>query len=182
MSVQKLEIVRKARKDQGRCGRCGKPLPAGSAYQYWYPGFRSTQKIVRCMDCTPRPSERESSLASSLLAAQESFEDNVDNLESVEDIEAAVQEVAEACQELATEYESALDGWENGNEQLQEKVDHYTDQSNEIDGWSWEGADQPDLCEDHEDEDCPACQEKREEWIEEVREAAREVVNSIETL
>lgn len=191
MSVQKLEIVKKSRKDQGKCGKCGTPLPAGSAYQYWYPGFRSSYKNVRCMGCTPRPSERESSLASTLLAAQEAFHDSVGTLDDVEEIVAAVQEVADAVEEVRAEYESALDSWENGNEQLQEKIDHYGEQHSEIDGWSWDdGPIDYELCDEHQDEDrvgeeaiqeCPLCQSNREAWLEECRDAAREVVDGVET-
>ena len=181
MSVQKLEIVKKARKDQGKCSRCGDALPAGSAYQYWYPGFRSNYKIVRCMkaECFPRPSERETSKASTILAAQEKFADNIGTLDSVEDIEAAVQEVADAVEEVREEYESALDSWENGNEQLQEKVDHYESQTYDVDGWNWDGEGEPEKEDDESDEDFAT---RQDEWIEEVRQAARDIVESIETI
>jgi hypothetical protein len=194
MSVARVETVKKSRKDQGKCGKCGTELPAGSAYLYFYVGFRSNYKQVRCLraECFPRPSERESSLASSLLAAQESFHDQVATADSPEDIEALVQEVADAIDELKGEYETALESWENGNEQLQEKVDHYEDQHSELSSWSWDGNTDYDLCSEHEGrednvpeeeiQECGACQEKREEWLEECRDAAREVVDAVETL
>jgi DNA repair ATPase RecN len=193
MSVQKIETVKKSRKAQGHCTKCGDELPAGSGYLYWYPGFRSNYKIVRCLkaDCYPMPSERETSKAATILAAQESFHNLINRYDSVGDIQEAVQAVAEAVQEVADEYQEALDQWENGNEQLQEKVDHYTDQSNEIDGWEWDGADEPDLCDEHgsrsdwEDEEiqqCEDCQNNRSDWLEEVRDAAREAVGNVETI
>lgn len=184
MSVQKLEVVQKSRKDQGKCSRCGDALPAGSAYQYWYPGFRSKYKIVRCMktECYPRPSERETSKAATILAAQESFHDNVGELETVEDIEAAVQEVAEAVGEVRDEYQEALDAWPSGNEQIQEKVDTYESAASEIESWSWDGAAEPEPCEAHDTitPDCEYCDLNQENWIEEVRDAAREAVDNIE--
>lgn len=194
MSVKKIEIVKKSRKDQGTCGKCGDPLPAGTGYLCWYPQFRSNYKKVRCLkpECFPRPSERESTYAATILAAQEAFHDNVAGLDSPDDIEAAVQEVADAIDGVKGEYEGALDAWEHGNEQLQEKVDHYEDQHSELDGWSWDGNTDYDLCEEHEGredevgedaiQECEACQEKREEWLEECRNAAREVVDAVETL
>lgn len=190
MSVQKLESVKASRKDQGKCTRCGDELPAGSAYLYWYPGFRSKHKIVRCTKptCFPRPSERETSKASVIMAAQESFNDNVDNLADKDEIEAAVQEVAEAVREVADEYQEALDQWENGNEQLQEKVDTYEQSASEIEDWTWDGADEPERCMNHLDadwgdlatEECPDCQTNHEHWVEEIKDAAREAVDNIE--
>lgn len=193
MSVQKIETVKASRKDQGKCSKCGVELPAGTGYLYWSPGFRSRSKIVRCLksECFPRPSERETSKAVTILAAQESFEDNVGSLDSPDDIEAAVQEVAEAVREVCDEYQSALDEWPNGNEQIQEKVDHYEDQASEIESWSWDGNTDYDLCEEHvgrEDEvpeeeiqQCGVCQQLRDEWLEECRNAAREAVQNVET-
>jgi hypothetical protein len=190
MSVQKIERVKSSRKDQGKCSKCGTELPVGTGYLYWYPGFRSRYKIVRCLkdECFPRPSERETSKAATILSAQESFADSIGELTSKDDIEAAVQEVADAVREVADEYQEALDQWENGNEQLQEKVDTYEGSASEIDGWSFDGDDEPRLCEEHDEvergsaavEDCGVCQQLEEEWIEEVRDAAREAVDNIE--
>lgn len=194
MSVARVYTTKKSRKAQRPCEKCGVELPVGSGYLYYYVGFRSNFKHVRCLksECFPKPSERESSLFSSVLAAQESFHDQVGQADSPEDIEALVQEVADAVDELKSEYESALDQWENGNEQLQEKVDHYESQHSELDGWSWGGSSDYDLCEEHEGredevgeeaiQECSDCQEKREEWLEECRDAAREVVDSVEQL
>jgi hypothetical protein len=190
MSVQKIERVKSSRKDQGKCSKCGTELPVGTGYLYWYPGFRSRYKIVRCLkdECFPRPSERETSKAATILAAQESFHDHIGELETPGEIEAAVQEVADAVTEVKDEYQEALDQWENGNEQLQEKVDAYETAGYEIDGWSFDGDEEPRLCEDHEEsergsaavEDCGVCQQLEEEWLDEIRDAAREVVDNIE--
>lgn len=190
MSVQKLERVKASRKDQGKCSKCGDALPVGTGYLYWYPGFRSKYKIVRCLksECFPRPSERETSKAVTILAAQENFEDVVGELEDTGEIEAAVQEVGSAVREVLDEYQEALDAWENGNEQLQEKVDHYEGQVDEVENWTYDGETEPPRCEDHEDDnifptvpaDCGVCEQHKDEWIEEVRDAAREAVNNIE--
>lgn len=192
MSVAKVTTVAKSRKDQGKCGRCGKELPAGTGYLYWLPYFRSNTKRVRCLDtaCYPAQSERESSKAATIYAAQEAFEENVNGLEEKDEIESAVQEVADAVEEVRSEYDDALSAWEYGNEALQEKVDHYESQAGELDGWTFDGADDWEQCDDHDDKDrddeavaaCETCQQNREDWIEEVREAAREKVNEVEIL
>lgn len=193
MAVQKLHRVDKSRKDQGKCGRCGDPLPAGTGYQYWVPGFRARYKNVRCLkpECTPTPAERETSKAATILFAQEGFNRDIGALDSPEDIEAAVAEVADAVTEVRDEYQEALDSWENGNEQLQEKVEHYEEQLQEIEYWSWDGPTDYDLCEEHdgrednvpeeEIQDCGGCQQNRDAWLDDCRTAAEEVVNSVET-
>lgn len=193
MSVARVTTVQKSRKDQKPCGNCGTELPAGTGYLYYYVGFRSNYKRVRCLktECFPRPSERESSKTATILAAQESFHDQVDRIDSKEAIEEAVQEVADAVNELAEEYREAADAWENGNEQLEEKADHYESQASELEGWTWDGNDEPDFCPRHEEgrpdfveelPDCSECDHIRDEWLEECRDAAREAVDGIETL
>lgn len=59
MSLERLETVKSARKDQRPCGKCGQAISAGDAYRWW--GGRFTGKKVRCMkpDCTPEDWERE---------------------------------------------------------------------------------------------------------------------------
>ena len=194
MSIARVHTVAKSRKDQGKCGNCGQVLPKGSGYLYWLPYFRSNYKMVRCLDraCYPPPSVLESSKAATIYAAQESFEANVGDLITKDDIEAAVQEVADAVTEVKDEYDDALSSWEYGNEQLQEKVDHYESQAYELDGWQFDGADEFELCDEHDEaeadrdddavEACEDCQHNKEEWLEEMREAAREKVNEVEIL
>lgn len=189
MSVQKLHTVPKSRKDQGECGKCHEPLPAGTAYRWWQPGFRARSKYKRCMkpECTPSPAERETSKAATILFAQEAFNKNVETLDTVDDIQDAVREVADAVAEVRDEYQEVLDGWENGNEQFQEKVDHYEEQLREIESWNWDGPDSPEPCEEHEDDEdgdgasCEDCIEIHDQWIGDCRQAAEEVVNAVET-
>ncbi|QPX62614.1 hypothetical protein SEA_WOLLYPOG_63 [Arthrobacter phage Wollypog] len=190
MSVARTKTVQKAAKDQGKCGKCGVELPKGSGYVWWTMGFRSNHKYKRCLkpECFPRPSERESSKFVTILSAQENFADNIDSLETKDDIEAAVQEVGSAVREVADEYYEALDLWPNGNEQLQEKYDHYESQASEIESWQSSGADEWDLCDAHEESDreseevqeCEQCNANFEEWIEAIRDEAREAVDNIE--
>jgi len=177
MSVARLYTVQKSRKDQGKCHKCGVELPAGSPYLYYYVGFRSNYKHVRCtkQECFPKPSERESSKTATILAAQENFD--VSGMDSKDDIEAAVQEVGSSIQEVADEYQEALDAWENGNYELEEKKDHYEDQANEISNWTYEGDEEPER---EEDEDEEAFQARWDEWIEQVRSEAQDAVDNID--
>lgn len=192
MSVQKITTVKAARKAPGKCGHCGDVLGVGDGYLWWDAGFRSTYRYVRCLkaECYPRPSERETSKASAILAAQENFADQLATLESVDDITSAVEDVASAVEEVRDEYQDALDQWEYGNEQLQEKVDHYDAQLDEIQGWEYTGNEEPEVCDKHDGMDpddeaplaCPDCSELRDSWLELVREEAAEAVDAVETM
>lgn len=179
MSVAKVETVKSSRKDQGVCGKCKEPLPKGTGYRYFYVGFRSNFKQVRCLkpECAPRPSERESSKVATWYAAQETFEDQIDHLDNKDDIESAVQEAGSSARELADEYRESADAWENGNEQLQEKADHWESQADEIENWTFEGDEEPEQ-EDGEPED--TFNERHDAWLDGVREAAREAIDSVD--
>jgi len=56
--MARVHHVKRSRKDQGKCGKCGDALAKGSAYRHFAPGFRG-RKRVRCMKggCSPRPSD-----------------------------------------------------------------------------------------------------------------------------
>lgn len=190
MSVQKVHTVKAARKPPGKCGSCSRELGVGDGYLWWTMGFRSSHKYIRCLAtaCYPRQSERETSKAAGILVAQENFEDRLAGLESVDDVEAAVQEVADAIGEVRDEYREAADAWEYGNTALEEKADHYEAQQSELDGWSYDGADDWELCDDHYDADtdaaevltCEACAANRQQWLDELRAAASEAVGAVE--
>lgn len=187
MSVARVNTVNKAAKDQGTCGRCGKPLPKGEPYLWYTVGFRSDYKHKRCLDpaCYPRESERDTSKYATVLAAIESFNDNIDSLTEIDEVEQAVQDVAEAIAEVRDEYQEALDAWENGNEQLQEKVDHYEEQESELAYWEYDGEQEAYPCDEHDEggelvEGCEQCEANRDEWLENLREAARDAVSNVE--
>ena len=77
--MARVKTVQKCRKDQAPCGKCGKPIPKGSPYRHFAPGFRA-RKRVRCMAlaCSPRPSELTGSdKISRCYAAQENVEDAI---------------------------------------------------------------------------------------------------------
>lgn len=188
MSVAKVVRIEKSRQDQGKCGHCGDELPKGSGYIWWKMGFRSNYKHKRCLKtaCFPKPSERETNKTATILAAQETFEANINELDSKDDIETAVQEVGTSVREVADEYREAAEGWEHGNEALEEKADHYDNAASEVEDWTSSEDDEPEYCEEHEDAssvdrgECEDCQRNETDWLERIREEAIEAVNNIE--
>jgi len=109
MSIAKINTVQHARKDQGKCGRCRKPIAIGDPYKWYKVGFRSRLKRVRCLQpsCAPRLSELESSRISEIYAAQEEAESMIEGAETIEEINEAISVVQDAIEELADEYEQA---------------------------------------------------------------------------
>lgn len=123
--MPRVKTIKKARKSPGACRKCGKVIEAGEGYRHW--AFFRSSKIVRCMECpSPRPSElTESDKKSRLYAAQESVQDfasehtdDVSNYAS--GVLGALQDASREAQEVADEYQDALDAWESGNEMLEE--------------------------------------------------------------
>lgn len=124
MSQARIEYVKKSRKAQKPCEKCREELPVGSAYLYFYVGFRSNYKRVRCMktECFPTRGERESSLLGEVYDAQDNAEKTIQEAESWDDIKLALDEVAEACRNVASQYEEASTD-ENGNTFNQDAAD-----------------------------------------------------------
>jgi len=55
--MARVKVVKKARKDQGKCGRCGEEIKAGMPYRHWSFRYGGTRK--RCMkaECFPKMSD-----------------------------------------------------------------------------------------------------------------------------
>jgi len=126
MGIAKLNTVKKARKDQGECGRCKSPIAAGDAYLWWTTGFRSKAKSKRCEACGPPPlSDRESNYKrAAILAASEDFHGTIIDCLDREAIVCALESLAEALQEAASMFEESADSIEEG-------FGHETSQSEE---------------------------------------------------
>lgn len=191
MSIARLHHVGRAQKDQGKCQRCGVELNKGDAYVWWTVGFRSQFKYKVCTktECQPSESSRESSKYATILAAQESFSAQIENVDTRDEIIELVAEVASAVEEVRDEYQEALDAFENGNSQMEEFVEHYESQLSEIESWEPDEGDEPEVCDDHDglepdEADCLACNEcinMRQAWLDAMREQAGDVVMNLES-
>lgn len=137
MPVQ-LKTVNRSRQDQGNCKNCGKPLPAGSAYRYYKPGFRSKLKIRVCMkpECTPRRSQLDQSKLSDAYAAIETAEDAIADAETVESVQGAVDDCASAIRDVSGEYEETISNTPMLEDQLREKIDMLDSFADELESLS----------------------------------------------
>lgn len=109
--MEKVNHVAKARRDAGKCRRCGVKIKAGDAY-YWFAnrlGKTSVRKEF-CNNCRPRPSEiTMSDKLSQLYGAQEAIEDSLKRGElSFEEFRSgvvgALEEASETANTVAEEY------------------------------------------------------------------------------
>ena len=122
MGVARVKSVGKARKDQGKCGGCDKPILAGDAYKWWTIGFRSRYKNKRCEACpVPPPSARESNeKIATIMAAEEGF--NPSNAACRDDLVSILEEAAENIR-------SAGEMWTESAEAMEQGFGHETEQS-----------------------------------------------------
>lgn len=136
-----------------KCGKCGDELPKGSTYLTFAVGFRGHDQ-VRCTkkSCYPKPSERESSLVSSILSAQEDADENIAALEWAGDaqdiIDALYAErdmVAEAIDEVRQQYEDADEAMGGHQGSNYERAQTLESSKDEVEQWSPDD-DEPDGC------------------------------------
>ena len=131
MSLAKINLIKKVRKST-KCEKCGDAINIGDPAVKFAVGFRGRTQ-VRCSKsaCFPKPSERESSLVSSVYAAQEDVDTSTAG--SLEDLETIRDDVATATREVAGEYEDS-EMFEK-NYDLQERADTLNTAADELDEW-----------------------------------------------
>lgn len=173
--MARITTVTKSMKDQ-TCGRCGKDLPKGSAYQWAKPGFRSRTRLIRCLGCAFRQSELTTSLKGIAYAAQEAGEDALAEWDS-EDVgvlEAIRDAVVEGATECLEAYQEAQDAWtENGaweNSEWDEYISELESWVDELEGLDFEEY----VDDDPEDEG-----EARQEWADEQRSSLEEAIGAL---
>lgn len=112
------------------CGRagCGKKIEPGERYYQF--SFRYGGTHFRCAAHYPRPSELTQSKMSAVYAAIEDAEDQLINA-GLDDMAGIIEAVAEAVDEVASEYRDAGEAMGEAGYENQERAD-------ELDGWSSE--------------------------------------------
>lgn len=193
MSIARVHTVLHANKDQGKCERDGTPLPKGSAYRWWTVGYRSRLKHRRCMNprCTPRLSELESSLVSSVMAAREDAETTLSSLmvsdpgdpaDMVQQVQDALAGVADAADEVAQQYRDQDEQFGGGgNTDSAERADTLEEAANTLRDWQPD-SDAPDGCEEHDqfDDACDACGDEWANWLDSVLDGASDALSEME--
>ncbi len=157
--LAKIKEVKKARNDQGVCTKCKTPLPVGSPYRYYRPGFRTRTKVCLCMkaECTPRRSELETTRMADVYSAIEDAETTINEAGSVQDIRDALEECAESIRGTADEYEQSIFDAPMLEDQLRDRIEELNSFADDLDTNSFDDEpDEPDSSE----------KEEHEEWVE----------------
>lgn len=187
--MARVTTVTKSRTDQGTCGRCGAPLPAGTGYRWAQPGFRG-RKLVRCTSstCYFRQSELTTSHLSTVYAAQEDLQEAIDawDGEDVDDLKSALDDAAEAAQEGYDAYDEANSEWESTsgaeNEEWVERRDSIETWQEALRDVDFEDKPEPE----EPDEDVGADEAKAEHeeaienWVDECRQKAQDACDELE--
>jgi len=135
-----INIVKKARKDQGECHRCGAEIRAGDMY-FWVQLKLQLGGIRKnfCASHQPRPSEMTTSdKKANLYGAQEAAEDTIGSASTLAEIIEALQECASTANDVAQEYRDSVDNMPEGLQQgsvaedLLENADSLEDWAQEL--------------------------------------------------
>jgi len=169
-----VKRVNKARKAQGKCGNCGKPIEVGDSY-VWHQ-FKFGSKRVRCDSaaCYFKPSELTTSdKLSRLYGAQENAEGQLDDWsrEDTADLQAIVDEAANEIREVAEEYRESASNMEEHFPGGCPAIDECNEKGDECDGWADEldGVDFEEFDPDSVDIDDDASEEDRQQAIDTAR-------------
>jgi len=139
--MPRINTVSKARKDQGKCGHCGKELLKGTGYRWIQ--FRFGGKRKRCLEpaCRFRASDlTQSDKLGRVYSAQETAEDALEGLEPTDesfadDVKAALEEAATEIREVSEEYQESCD---NIREHIEESptADECEEKAEELGSWA----------------------------------------------
>lgn len=197
MSIARTTITKKVRKDW-TCGKCGAAIRKGIDGRLSYAvGFRGREQ-TRCLkpECRPTRSELESSAVAAVYDAIDSID--VSTLHNLDELQQAANDVADAMEEVASEYES--NEMYEINEQLQERAEMLNSAADELRSWE-PTEEEPDeeesdcqecdgsgkFDEGTEDEvDCDACEgtgkaeSLHESWLEDARQELENALNDAE--
>lgn len=178
------------------CGRigCGREIQPGETYYIF--AFRYGGKHFRCSEHYPKPSELTQSKMSGVYAAQEQAHEDLGTLD---EIKAAVQQLAESVREVVEEYREAAEHF-GGQGENAERADELEGWADELEQWEPEEDNEEFDEDEHRDEALElvtdedmtyteAMQKLRDDWEEEhgdeseealeaIRDQAREIIDS----
>lgn len=142
-------------KPMPKCSGCGNEILVDDPYKYTEAYNRT---IIRCKDC-PAPQQWEYSNSLSARLAQIDHEQgDLSKCETLEDLESARDEYAQAIREIAEEKEEAAQNIEDGFQHETYQSTEIREQAEQLNSWAddIEAVDFGDEPEP-EEEDCPEC-------------------------
>lgn len=152
--VRRQKASGRARRVCGALG-CGRVIAKGEEYFTW--SFRYGGRQVRCLDHPPRASDLTQSRMGEVYTAIENAQEQLaGDIESLADVKAAIEGVADAAREVVEGYREAAEHF-GGQGQNAERADELEGWVDELDGF------EPDEPEEQFDED--QAQEEAEEEV-----------------
>jgi len=121
----RINTVAAARKEQGTCQSCGKPIEVGQSYRWIKFRYAGTRK--RHSTCPSfRPSDMTNAKYGQVYAAMESAEDALDGLsefDSLDEVQEILNDCAEQAREVGEEYEESASNMESAFPNGAPKID-----------------------------------------------------------
>jgi hypothetical protein len=125
--MPRVHTVNKARasKRTRTCRTCGHEIKPGESYRYFEP--RYGPPVMYCHEHYPRRSHMTTSKLGSLYDAQDDFDASA--IDSIDDLQGALQTIADTAREVASEYEDSISNMPEGlqegptAEDMREKID-----------------------------------------------------------
>lgn len=136
--MPRVTFVKKARKAQDQCGKCGAKIKKGEAYRWWK--FRYGGRRIRCgkSECAPRASDlTQSPFYGQLYDIQDSVEEAIatrdkDSIaEALRNAAEELRSMAEECEEKRGNMPEGLQESETG-ELLQTRTDECNEKADEL--------------------------------------------------
>lgn len=181
--MPRVNVVKVARKDQGKCGRCGDGLPKGSPYRYWE--FRYGGKRIRCMKptCNPRPSE---TTANDKLAELYSIQENLEDLASslndetiADDVKSDLESARDRAQEVYDMYQESIDNMEQTFTGGSPVIDEMEEKRDEVESWVSELENAIDQIDNLTDEDNGKVEKTKGDWVTEATDLLQQTAGAL---
>ena len=169
-------------------GCSDREIKPGEEYHMWSFRYGGDHRM-HASHGRPLPSMLTQSKMSTVYAAVEAFD--LGGLETEDEIASALADLGNEVGEVASEYAEAAEAFGGAGEN-QERADELEGWASELEGWSTSAS--PEYCPDHEDPsdltptgdseyeyeecaECEACEEKRQDYIEQMHTEARELAD-----
>jgi hypothetical protein len=167
------------------CSFNGHTIPKGEPYTWAKPGFRTRRALNRCLQHPFRESDLIQGQRQAIVLARETATDAITDAVDVDEVQTAMQDFASEAEDYLNTRQEALDAWENGNSQLEEFVYQAEAILDEVNSWDCDEFDEPDeadvdLAAEGYDSFEEYLDDKREEHLNEVREAALDLLDGLE--
>ena len=169
--MPRVNTVKKSRKDQGPCSKCGKEIKKGDGYLYWEFAFGPTYKRCAEPGCRPTASDL---TRSEYLKAVYDLQDRKIEGPFIEDMKLDVENLISDIQDLGSEQEDKLSNMPDSlqsapsGELLQERIDQCQDVVSQLESIDFDIDE-----EDAKDED------KLSDKIEEIKNAVQDALGSL---